>query len=112
MDIFDLDKKYQEHFDVVLEYTCFCAIDPKNRINYIKMVHEILKNNGEFVCLLFPVDKKLSQGGPPFAIDLEPTIELISKFLILIKREVSPLTIKPRIGSEEFLIFRKYGNKN
>ena len=57
MDIFDLDQIYTNHFDVVLEYTCFCAINPSRRRDYLKMVCNILKPNGEMVGLLFPIDK-------------------------------------------------------
>ncbi len=107
MNIFDLNKVYTNHFDVVLEYTCFCAIDPNKRQDYLKIVHHILKFNGELVALLFPIDKHLSDGGPPFAVRLKPTIKLISKYLTLIKKEIPSLSVKPRAGREVFVIFRK-----
>jgi len=110
MDIFDLDQIYTNHFDVVLEYTCFCAIDPSKRRDYLKMVRHILKSHGDLVGLLFPLDKDSSDGGPPFAVQLQPTIELISEYLFLIKQEIPSLSIKPRVGKEVFVIFRKDGN--
>jgi hypothetical protein len=110
MDIFDLNKVFDNHFDVVLEYTCFCAIDPAKRRNYIEMVRHILKNKGELVGLLFPIDKDLSDGGPPFAVQLESTIELISDYLSLIKLKIPSLSVKPRVGREAFVIFRKDEN--
>ena len=42
MDIFDLSNVFTNHFDVVLEYTCFCAIDPYRRRDYLQMVHHIV----------------------------------------------------------------------
>ena len=110
MDIFDLNKVYDNHFDVVLEYTCFCAIEPTKRRDYMEMVQHILKTNGELVGLLFPIDKDLSDDGPPFAVQLEPTIELISEYLSLIKQQIPSLSVKPRAGREVFVIFRKDGN--
>ena len=107
MNIFDLNKLYTNHFDVVLEYTCFCAIDPNKRQDYLEVVRHILKFNGELVALLFPIDKQLSDGGPPFAVQLEPTIKLISKYLTLIKQEIPSLSVKPRVGREIFVMFRK-----
>ena len=86
-NILNLNKIYTNKFNVIVEHTCFCAIDPKNRINYIKMVYEILKPNGKFVGLLFPIDKDTSEGDPPFAIDLDSTISLISDYLSLILYE-------------------------
>merc|ERR1712098_664756 len=34
-DVFALDEKFNEQFDYVVEYTCFCAIDPQRREEYI-----------------------------------------------------------------------------
>ena len=110
IDIFNLPQFYSNHFDVVLEYTCFCAIDPSRRREYLEMVKHILKTKGELVGLLFPIDKDPLDGGPPFAVELEPTLELINKYLSLVKKEVSPLSIKQRAGREVFVIFRKDGS--
>jgi len=48
-DIFNLQKDYSDFFDLVFEYTCFCAIDPERRKEYFNVVYEILKKN----CFLF-----------------------------------------------------------
>lgn len=107
MDIFDLKKEYKDHFDIVLEYTCYCAIDPARRTDYIDVVSHILKPQGEFVALLFPLDKNMEDGGPPFAVDLESTIALFSNHLTLVKKEKSLLSISPRKEREIFVIFNK-----
>ena len=49
LNIFDLPKYYRFFFDVVVEYTCFCAIDPIDRQKYIETVSGILKKSGLFV---------------------------------------------------------------
>ncbi len=59
MDIFDLNQIYENHFDVVLEYTCLCAIDPYRRRDYLEMVNHILKPHGDLIGLLFPIDKEV-----------------------------------------------------
>ena len=107
MNIFDLNKIYSNHFDVVLEYTCFCAIVPSRRRDYLSVVQNILKPKGEFVGLLFPIDKDPSEDGPPFGVDLDSTINLMSEFLSFIKKEIPKLSIKSRSGREVFVIFRK-----
>ena len=107
MDIFNLHQVYSNHFDVVLEYTCFCAIDPCKRRDYLKMVKHILKPGGKMVGLLFPTDKDPSEGGPPFAVQLEPTIDLISEYLSLIIQEIPSISVASRVGREIFVIFRK-----
>ena len=109
MDIFELNLIYSNKFDVVIEYTCFCAIDPSRRREYLEMVRHILKPKGELVGLLFPIDKDPSDGGPPYAVELDPTIKLISEYLSLIIQEVPTMSIKAREGREIFVIFRNDG---
>ena len=110
LDIFDLSQQFHQEFDVVLEYTCFCAIDPARRKDYIKMVSHILKPEGELVGLLFPIDKDPKDDGPPFGVDLNTTILLFSRYMRLIKKEFPQLSIDLRKGREIFVIFRKDGN--
>jgi len=106
-NILNLNKIYTNKFNVIVEYTCFCAIDPKNRINYIKMVYEILKPNGKFVGILFPIDKAASEGGPPFGIELKSTLDLFKKYFRIIKYEKSLLSVESRKDREVFVIFEK-----
>ena len=40
-DIFKLDSTLFNSFDYVIEYTCFCAIDRKRRLDYIKIMNNI-----------------------------------------------------------------------
>ena len=110
LDIFDLSQHFHQDFDVVLEYTCFCAIDPTRRKDYIEMVSHILKPEGELVGLLFPIDKDPKDDGPPFGVDLNATILLFSRYMNLIKKEIPKLSIERRKGREIFIIFRKDGN--
>ena len=110
IDIFNLNQIYSKYFDVVLEYTCFCAIEPYRRREYLEIVQHILKPKGELVGLLFPIDKDPADGGPPFAIQLESTIELISEYFLLIKQEIPSLSVKSRLGREVFVIFRNHRN--
>ncbi|MDP6852446.1 MAG: methyltransferase domain-containing protein [Candidatus Marinimicrobia bacterium] len=108
-DIFNLESTYYNTFDIVLEYTCFCAIDPSLRKNYIQLVNSLLKTGGRFVGLLFPTDKLPEEGGPPFAVNIDETIKIFKKFFTLEKRQEHELSVSPRKGREEFIILRKHG---
>ena len=46
-DIFNLDKKLNNKFDFIIEYTCYCAIVPKMRNRYIDIMYELLKEGGQ-----------------------------------------------------------------
>ena len=109
-DIFNLFKLFNHTFDIVLEYTCFCAINPARRMDYVRMTNHILKSNGKLVALLFPIDKDINDDGPPFVVDLDSTISLFSKYFIVDTKEIPSLSIEQRNGREVFVIFKKNVN--
>ena len=105
-DIFDV-KKYYGHFDMILEYTFFCAILPSLRIEYIKTAFNLLKNNGSFLGILFPLNKPLDEEGPPFGVPLSRTLNMFLEYFKIIDCYESPLSVKPRSGNERFIHMRK-----
>lgn len=109
-DIFDLNKIFQEKFDIVLEYTCYCAIDPSMRKDYISIVNTILKPRGKFVALLFPLDKEINEGGPPYGVSLSNTLNLFDKYFLVDKYEYPVDSIEARKGREIFITFNKHGH--
>jgi SAM-dependent methyltransferase len=65
-DIFTLDRDYAHAFDGIWEYTCYCAIDPGRRLEYLNVMAAILKPGGWFLGCFFPV--RSGGGGPPFPV--------------------------------------------
>ena len=59
-NFFDLDNT----FDLIIEQTFFCAINPKLRAKYAAKMHSILKPNGKLVGVLF--NTVLNEDHPPF----------------------------------------------
>ena len=59
-DFFELNQP----FDLVLEQTLFCAIDPKLRPNYVQKMKEIVVLHGKIVGVMF--SKIFEFDGPPF----------------------------------------------
>ena len=78
-DIFDLTPKYNNSFDYILEQTCFCAIDPKNRAQYRNLAYDLLKVGGKLIGLWMPLDKDIKEGGPPFGVEEDEVKNLFSK---------------------------------
>ena len=64
-DIFELPKEFESDFDYVLEHTCFCAINPSQREDYVQIVKSILKPNGKLIGLFFTHNRP---GGLPFGV--------------------------------------------
>lgn len=62
-DIFGLLPEYAQAFDYVLEYTCFAAILPEQRPEYVQLVHGLLRPGGKIIATFFTHGEP---GGPPF----------------------------------------------
>jgi len=107
-DIFTLPHDLDGSFDYLLEYTCFCAIDPKRRAEYADVVQRLLKPNGMYIDLAFPLDDRA--GGPPFAVTESEIFNLFeSRGFKLIAREQPEDSVKPRSHAEELFIFQNSG---
>lgn len=105
-DLFELPAALDGTFDYVLEYTCYCAIDPARRADYAGVVSRLLRPGGRLIALLFPLE--FPRGGPPFVVDPDALIaDLVPHRLHLTHREIPPDTVPPRRGQEELLLFRK-----
>jgi len=105
-DIFTFPNEYDETFDYILEYICFCAIDPNRRNEYADVVKRLLKPNGLFIDLAYPMDKR--PGGPPFGFSAEELLGLFDeRGFKLLSREKPVDSIKPRRHAEELFIFQK-----
>jgi len=106
-DIFKLDINLFNKFDYVIEYTCFCAIDRDRRLDYIKVMSDLLKKNGELIGLFLPVLKDKKDGGPPYSINIKKVISQFSDYFDVLKSIKHPLSIKPRLGNEQYIHFKK-----
>ncbi len=104
-DFFNLNHNFENKFDIVYDYTTFCAVNPERRNEYAKTVSSILKPNGKLLALLFPVEKRV--GGPPYGIDVIEFYKLFSKYLKLEFSSKQINSIKPRRGREVLQIYVK-----
>jgi methyl halide transferase len=70
-DIFTLPTASTDPFDGAWEYTCYCAIDPGRRDEYVDVLSRIIRPGGWLLACFFPLGT--DAGGPPFAVS-EPEI--------------------------------------
>ncbi|KAI5307170.1 hypothetical protein KEM56_003586 [Ascosphaera pollenicola] len=58
-----------QSFDIIYDYTFFCALDPTFRPKWALRMSQLLnaQPEGRLICLEWPRDKDPNAGGPPFA---------------------------------------------
>ena len=106
-DIFSLGKYYDNYFDYIIEQTCFCAIDPKRREEYERLVFRILNSAGNLIGLWYPLDKAIEDGGPPWGVSRSNLKNIFEKRWIVTKELFSELSVKKRKQREKLIIFKK-----
>ena len=105
-DLFDLPAFMKAEFDYILEYTCFCAIDPGRRAEYINSITSLLKPGGIYIALAFPIGGRT--GGPPFVVTPDELVDPLNKMgFELVSREIPGDSVPGREGIEELLILKK-----
>ncbi len=94
-----------EKFDLIIEQTFFCALNPSLRPSYVLKANELLNSNGKIAGLLF--NFPLTEDGPPFGGSIEEYETLFSVDFKLKTLEKAYNSIKPRANKELFFIFEK-----
>jgi SAM-dependent methyltransferase len=95
-DVFDLTRSYSGAFDGVWEYTCYCAIDPARRAEYVEILAAILKPGGWLLACFFPMGER--PGGPPFAVSEAEVRRLLAGARLELVEEYVP-SVSP-VGRE------------
>ena len=104
-DIFSLGKYYDNYFDYIIEQTCFCAIDPRRRKEYERLVFRILKTAGNLIGPWYPLDKAIEDSGPPWGVSRSNLKNIFEKRWIVTKELFSELSVKKRKQSRKIDYF-------
>ncbi|WP_338409981.1 SAM-dependent methyltransferase [uncultured Flavobacterium sp.] len=100
-DFFDL----KDTFDLVLEHTFFCALNPNLRTNYVSKMNEIVNKKGKIAGLFF--DFPLTEVGPPFGATYQDYLLLFQNNFKIKTLEKTYNSILERKDKELFFIFEK-----
>ncbi len=92
-------------YDLIVEQTFFCALEPHLREKYVMKMASLLKPNGKLIGLLFQFP--LTEVGPPFGGSKEEYSALFQEDFNIKTLEIAYNSIKPRKGNELFFIFTK-----
>jgi thiopurine S-methyltransferase len=94
----------EDTFDLIIEQTFFCAINPNLRADYIVKMRHLLKPKGRLVGVLFNVP--LNNDKPPFGGDKATYIKQFKPSFNIEKMETCYNSFGNRKGRELFVIFR------
>ncbi len=92
-------------YNLIIEQTFFCAIDPNLRSRYVAQMARLLKPGGKLVGVLF-VDPFTGEG-PPFGGSIEEYKERFEEHFNIHTMEPCHNSIEPRSGREVFIILEK-----
>ncbi|GAQ82794.1 thiol methyltransferase [Klebsormidium nitens] len=93
-------------FDVIFDYTFFCALEPDLRQAWAQRMAQLLAPAGQLITLVFPIDDH--SGGPPFAVNMDIYKKmLVPAGFVLTREEEVTNSVRGRQGKERLAIWEK-----
>ena len=106
-DVFTLGRTQPNAFDGVWEYTCFCAIDPARRAEYVASLAGTVRPGGWLLGCFFPL--RAISAGPPFPVSAREVRRVLAP-AFRIERAFAPLrSARGRQGREWIVLARRTG---
>lgn len=96
--------EHEGEYDLIIEQTMFCAIDPKLRTEYAKKAASLLSEKGKLVGVLFNTS---FEGGPPYGGSIDEYFSYFDPYFSTIHMEECYNSVGPRADREVFMILRK-----
>jgi methyl halide transferase len=103
-DIFSLGQDHAHAFDGIWEYTCYCAIDPARRPEYVRLLATILKPGGWLLACFYPI--RGGGAGPPFPVAKAEVRRLLAP-AFRIERAFAPIRSVPRRQGQEWMVLAR-----
>ena len=112
-DLFNLPAEFRGRFDWVFEHTCFCAIDPARRADYVRAVEEVLRPAGRVFAIFYLQPWNQGEppppgGGPPFGVEARDLDELFAEAFDLVEEWTPTRAYAGREGRELVRLLRRY----
>ncbi|MBA3662908.1 MAG: SAM-dependent methyltransferase [Bacteroidetes bacterium] len=101
-DFFEMENM---QFDLIIEQTFFCALDPSLRSAYFKKMNSLLCTDGKLVGVMF--NCSFDSDRPPYGGDIQEYLEYFKNQFEINTFEPCYNSIKPRAGREIFINLEK-----
>ncbi|WP_266362800.1 methyltransferase [Tellurirhabdus rosea] len=95
---------HEGRYDLIVEQTFFCALNPALREAYVRKMKALLKPAGVLAGVLF--DRTFAQDGPPFGGSVAEYDRLFTAEFGSVQIEPCYNSIPPRAGAEVFILIR------
>lgn len=104
-DLFALPPELLARFDWVFEHTCFCAIDPARRAEYVGAVAGALRSGGQVLAVFYlrpwsGGEQRPPGGGPPFGTTVQELDALFAGHFRLLAEWLPARAFPGREGRE------------
>ena len=107
IDLFEMNPKSTEPFDIVWEYGCFSAIHPGRRDEYFEVWEKMLSPGGIVIAAFFPMIRGTSLGGPPHPTSEGELMARLDGVFDITERIVPKKSMPDRVGKEEIWLLKK-----
>ncbi len=111
-DLFVLPSAWHNRFDWVFEHTCFCAIEPGRRTDYVKAVADALHAGGHLLAIFYlhpwsGGEQRPPGGGPPFGTTVPELDTLFAGQFRLVNEWIPTRAFPGREGRELVRILQR-----
>ena len=108
-DVLALVPEFEEHFHLVYDYTCFCAIRPHLRSRFVTTLAAILQPGGWYLGLHFPMQESHAgaAGRPPYLITDASLHAALDEHFLLVDSFQAEDSDLGRVGAERWYVWRK-----
>ncbi len=93
-----------ERYELIVEHTLFCAIEPHRRGEYAQVIADVLVPGGLFVALFWLHGRP---GGPPFSTTNEEIDQLFGPSFEVLTRMTPSNSVATRMGQELLMTMRR-----
>ena len=107
LNILKIPESLVGSFDMVWEHTCFCALDPTLRADYVAAMWGLLKPNGVVLGVFFTNPDVIPDEGPPYKTSCEELREIFSSHFSLEWVAEPKAFYQGREGREHLMLFKK-----
>jgi len=105
-DFFTFTVGEKERFDVIYDYTFFCALPPELRKDWGAKMSDLTVPGGYLITLAYPIDGN-REGGPPFSVSVDLYADALGPLWDKISDKLPDEGSLSHIGRERIVIWQK-----